>query len=621
MSTAVDIQPIGHQRITSASLVCNLSQGPLTNNGLKGIPRSHSAVLFSQRADRISPTPTQLEPYSAFAQNLYQRVDSKPKYRVVNTDPFEYNEDINKDDDASKGDLDNNIIELPSRNSRRMHPRGSVSDAQKRMARVFNEDCAGVIDIQNEAPATLHDNAQLDLKLTGCATSALAGLYDAQTNEAREAVIINTWNTSDMDKAELYLQTHFDHRLRANPLEKNRRIRHLLGVICSLKGRWEQALVHFVFVLSTPLVHAAHLNSGDCAAAYWMGDIYTLLNRRVEALIAYSIAEQGLLNLKETSTPLRNQLLERVQVEQKICRGGNDKKYFEVHLDKAMQFGLLSEDSVLNPRVITRDTAQIFLELVQFSPDTGPAERNQSRAMALCKHDTKSVTWQELHKLRIDASAFAPSKPWPMLFDPLFAAENVGCGMPLSFEGDLLQLKEIPRTSGALTRSRMNCFTCQNLHWLITTLRKCMERLELKYTEVAKTTGTWLIPHYSSMEGTIASKHFISISIFRLTFRSGYGVEICPGGIFSSRIMETEEKGDDKGGHSHELKRIKELIRSYLDAALKRQEALEEIHTVIPVMSINGVTSIHRPISRGKRPESESSSSPATSSRSGSLFN
>lgn len=583
---------------------------------------------------RISEDPqyhkdaAETSPDSTSKSDILISRDSKPKYRVVNADPYE-GEEASSDSTSEDGGVSEDVHEsrapeIPERNSRRTLRRSSIGIAQKRMARVFSRDCDDDIDSAGEVTALMLKNSHAESsKSKKCPSPTSSGpIGDVDTE--LEALTIRTWNNGDLDQAGPYLEDLLIRRPRSVSPDMNRRIRHLLGVIASLKGLWEQALSHFVSVLNTPVLDAAHLNSGDCAAAIWMGDIYALSNRKAEALVAYSIVEQSLASLASDCTKDNGNLVSRIQAEQNLCQDGNDRLFFELQLDEKMQCDLAGADSILNPSIMSRDTSQKFLELIQWSPNTiHLAKPNQSRAMALSDMNQKSTDCQDLPKLQLSTQALTSSAPWPMLFDPLFASGNIACGLSLSSARDLLHLKDIPRTSGALSRSRMNCFTCQDLHWLIKTLRACMERLELKYTEIANTTGTWLVPQYSSTEALIASTNFISLSIFRLKFRSGYGVEICPGGIFSSRIINNleKEKGGENGGHAHELKRIKKLIRNYLDAALRRQEALDEQNTVIPVMSINGVTSIHRgSSSKGKRPESGTLSSPASSSRSDSLL-
>lgn len=554
-------------------------------------------------------------------QHKLRRVTaSRPKYRIVNTDPTETLE-ASSSEDESDVDLSNDLPEsmvpaIPRRNSRRALGRGSLIIAQNRKAKVFDWDYADGEGLKDEDSNDGNSQAPSRYSAsTSCATPSSFS-SDSTTDTDHTARIIRYWNSGNLAQAELQLGHHLSHQPQPARSDLDRRIRHLLGVIASLEGKWEQALLHFASVLTKPILDTKSIDDADCAAAYWMGDIYALSNRRTEALIAYSIVKQGVINLKTISTDTRQRFLEQLQVEQNFCRSDKDREYLKQRLDGARKCdGSASTTSLLDPDFMSSDTAHRLLELVCFSTDSAhTAKSNQSRVMALSVLETKATAGENPHNLQLSASALSSTAPWPMPFDPRFCIGNVACGLPFSIDRNLLELKTIPRASGALSRKRLNCFTCQGLQWLILTLRACMEKFELKYTEFANPTSTCLIAQYVSTDGPYASMHFISISIFRLTIRSGFGVDICPGGIFSSRITQASEEVQ-----APKLKRVKDLIRNYLDVALIRQEALEDQLTAVPVMSINGVTSIHRgsPVKGKQKRQSMSHSSPASSSRSG----
>ena len=96
--------------------------------------------------------------------------------------------------------------------------------------------------------------------------------------------------------------------------------------------------------------------------------------------------------------------------------------------------------------------------------------------------------------------------------------------------------------------------------------------LEMEWSEVANVDGTWFIVRYSFIQSRIATTHYFSIGLFKqsLKLRSAYGVEICPDGICSARIIQTDFE-HQKGVHISEPKRIRKLIREYLDNAAKQQ--------------------------------------------------
>jgi hypothetical protein len=117
--------------------------------------------------------------------------------------------------------------------------------------------------------------------------------------------------------------------------------------------------------------------------------------------------------------------------------------------------------------------------------------------------------------------------------------------------------------------------------------------LEIEWSEVIIDYGPKFLARYKVAGDGIATSLFFSIPIYRLSFRPGYGVEICSDGIFSSRIQNVEPKGE-KGVGGEEVKRVKKIIKEALEMAAKRQEATESKSMTLPVMSINGVTSLRR---------------------------
>ena len=177
--------------------------------------------------------------------------------------------------------------------------------------------------------------------------------------------------------------------------------------------------------------------------------------------------------------------------------------------------------------------------------------------------------------MKITPSNFDPDTAWPMAYDPLFNMANVHRGRLLAYECDLMAVfatnleAKIPK-AGPLGLSRMDCFTCSDLTWLIQTVRECLKMLEMEFSEVANVEGTWFVARYTFMQVKIATTYYFSIAIFKQTLRGGYGVEICPDGICSARILRTNVDYD-KGVHNSESKRIKKLIREYLDEAAKQR--------------------------------------------------
>lgn len=400
--------------------------------------------------------------------------------------------------------------------------------------------------------------------------------------------IISSWNAGQWDQAkhniEILSSRHSEHRNSGLA----RRLEHLLGVIASINGHLEDALAHFLAVFAAPVDNVSQLDVGHCAAAYWMGDMYALLNRKTEAVLAYSVAAKTPLAEDPGWLPLQQLIL----TEREACRSGNVKTGVNISVDHESQDEDKAADTILDPRIIARDVARTVMQA-----DNQPTERdtrkldpNRSRAMVLHDSGVQSGTWQEKQKLEIDATAFELSSAWPLPTDPLFVLENVRRHRLSTPESDLLRsgmsAAKIPK------KSRL-AFSCQDLRWLIVTLRTCLMKLEIEWSEVIIEHGPKFFARYKVAGTGVATSYFFSVPIYRLSFRPGYGLDICPDGIFSSRIQSVEPK-TDKGVQAEEVKRVKKMIKEALETAAKRQEATESRSMTLPVMSINGVTSLHR---------------------------
>lgn len=401
--------------------------------------------------------------------------------------------------------------------------------------------------------------------------------------------IVASWNAGHWDDAKHNIEILLSRQTEHHSSSLARRCRHLLGVIHSLKGELDQALAEFILVFSTPIKEAFQFDAGHCAAAYWMADIYALLGRRTEALLAYSIAARNSILQDARWLPMRQQFL----MEKEACRDGDMKTGVNLDWnDEAQESNAEAADSILHHGIIAKDVARTIMQAeIQPSNRTDrKLDSNRSRAMAFHDLGLQSGSWQDKHMLHLDATAFKSSGAWPLLYDPLFALESVREHRLLAPETDLLQCglsaTKIPK------KGRLG-FSCQDLRWLICALRKCLTKLKMEWSEVMLGSSPKFLARYTTTEAGIARVHFLSLPIYRLSFRPGYGVDICPDGVSSARIQNVDAKCD-KGVSQEKVKRVKKTIRDFLETAAKRQEAMESRTMALPVMSINGVTSLHR---------------------------
>lgn len=241
--------------------------------------------------------------------------------------------------------------------------------------------------------------------------------------------------------------------------------------------------------------------------------------------------------------------------------------------------------SILDNEIITIEAAKICLEK---GLQTGDNRANGDFAdLVNARHlyafllgDTNKQTIRpDLHEhmaMKIDINCIDPDSPWPMPYDPLFCMPNVQRGRLLAYECDMLQVfktnpeAKLPRP---LSLSKLDCFTCSDLDWLILTIRQCLKTYEIEHSEVVNVQGTWFCCRYSFMQHKIATTHYFSIALFKHPLRSTYGVDICSEeGMCSARIVETASHYR-KGVYFEEPKRMKQLIRKYLNEAEKRVQA------------------------------------------------
>ncbi|WPG98759.1 Hypothetical protein R9X50_00155300 [Acrodontium crateriforme] len=399
--------------------------------------------------------------------------------------------------------------------------------------------------------------------------------------KARQIVICDAWNRGAYSEAYNALSEYATHLITSNGNNHTlRRVHHLLGVIASLRGAYEEAIPFFLAALKSPIQDIGDLDSGDFAAAYWLGDCYALTNQRKEALLAYSIVERSPLYQE----PRQPRLPSLIKAEQSFCEIGVSRADFAQDWAKDPQHDEKTPPtSILDTRIITAATARLSLE-------TAP-RRTLDLQSACATTRSRAFTLQSLHvpgtplplrgyrDHKVFPSMFQSGSVWPMLYDPFFAIGNVARGRLLAYECNLETVygadskahARVPK-SGPVFLSRVDCFTCSDLIWLIRTIRDALTTFDMEWSEVANTLGTWFVVRYPFLEQSVATTHYFAISIFRQSMRSGYGVEICPDGVCSARDTRRDNGmiGDYvKGVHYSEPKRIKKIIRDYLDHAAK----------------------------------------------------
>jgi len=551
-----------HRVVASLSGADTELEAPIQEQIRTSTYRAADSILDDLNPMQVSPNPL-----ARHSTRIRDRILSrsgqaaKSRYRIVNPEK----DDLSRTDSARFTNSPASLS-LPSSPS-------SPANPERRASAGFTPSLYKIDSLPASRDA---DEAYND-------TDAL----DSELNNEIVNAIVSSWNAGQWDQAKHNIEVLSSRHEEQSDSRLTRRLEHLLGVISSISGELETALTHFLTVFPVVIEDACQLDAGHCAAAHWMGDIYALLNRKTEAVLAYSVAARTPL----AENPIWLALQQQIVTERDACRSGDVKTGINISAGHEPQDEDRVADTILNPSIIIRSVARTIMQADSQTADRniGNLDPNRSRAMALHDLGMQSGPCLEGHKLEIDATAFDLSQSWPLLFDPFFVLENVRRHRLSTPESDLLRsglsAAKIPK------KSRL-AFSCQGLRWLIVTLRSCLTRLQIEWSEVVIDHGPRFLALYRVTANGISTTHFFSIPIYRLSFRPGYGVEICPDGIFSSRIESAEAKAEK--GTNIEAKRVKKMIKEGLELAAKRQDATESKSMTLPVMSINGVTSLHR---------------------------
>lgn len=405
-------------------------------------------------------------------------------------------------------------------------------------------------------------------------------------NPAQVDKVMEQWNERDWTRAEATLQDLHRQAISFNQPDLARRLRHTLGVIASVQGRWQQALSSFLSVFRTTISDDGILDDGDCAAAYWLGDTYCLLNRPAEALVAYLIAEHGSLF---RGTHLR----QRVLAEQKGCicipTGSNSTNDWKTSWEREeKRVDRNAGDSIFHPQTLAKTVEQKLLDRARIRAEARKdsnqhvLDQNHSRVMAFRVLGADAGSYELDYRLKIGQSAFENSGPWPLMFDPFFAMANVVRGRLVANPCDLLSLIRFDtslRMPKAGSRNKKSSFVHQDLQWLIVTVRECLTAMKMTITEVANPTECCFIARWSASScfherekarGHVATFNFLTITFSRAGFgKSGYVLDVAGEGLYSARII----RGDwmyDKGVATSETERIRSMILDHLNAAAKQ---------------------------------------------------
>jgi hypothetical protein len=388
---------------------------------------------------------------------------------------------------------------------------------------------------------------------------------DASVIAERIENICDSWNSRNWLKAESYLTHHLsmvksDHKTA-------RRTRHLLGVCASYRGQWHRALVLFISVVNTPVREIQRLDRGDRAAFHWLGDTYSLMNRKEEALLAYCLAgacDQS-ASASKLPQPHRCLLSDQEQLRQIVS-----KSSFEaIWADASFRSATPAKDGILHCNIVAQPVTQMCLQSSSLVADRCSLHRAD---IGYIVHDLDDNSASG--PLLSTPEHFGSSSPWPMPYDPTFDLQSVVQGSLMAQQIDIVRdIQQGPDMLHFRRRFSPNLSgpSCVDPRRLIAALRESLQIHAMEWVEAASSTGVFSMVRYHSVENNIATTNYFQIEIIKLPLRNGYGLNLCSDGSGSARVTSTVLKADGSLNTSTQ-RALKACLRAAIDRACTRQK-------------------------------------------------
>jgi hypothetical protein len=395
-------------------------------------------------------------------------------------------------------------------------------------------------------------------------SSQLSEGLDASVMSERIENICDSWNSRNWLKAESYLTYHLN--MVKGDQNTTRRIRHLLGVCASYRGQWHRALVLFISVVITPIREIWKIDRGDRAAFYWLGDTYSLMNRREEALLSYCLAgacDQS-ASASKLPQPHRCLLSDQEQLRQTVSKSS----FKAIWADASFRGVHIAKDSILHCTIVTQSVAQECLQASSLAADRCSLHMAD---IGYIVHDLDDKLASG--PLLITPEHFGPSSPWPMPYDPTFDLQSVVQGSLMARQIDIIrEIQQSPELLHFRRRFSPNLSgpLCVDLRRLIAALRVSLQTLAMERGEVASSTGVFFLVRYHSVENKVATTNYFRIEVVRLPLRNGYGLNFCSDGSGSARVTSTALKPDGSLDTSTQ-RALRGCLRAAIDRACTQQ--------------------------------------------------
>lgn len=376
--------------------------------------------------------------------------------------------------------------------------------------------------------------------------------------------ICDSWNQRNWLKAETYLTHHLN--MINGDHETARRIRFLLGVYASYQSHWQRALMCFIGVLNKPIRELQQLNCGDKAAFYWLGDTYSLMNRKEEALLAYCLA--GSCNQSITASDVPSSRRRLLYNQGRLRQHVSKASFKAIWADPSFRSGHAPKDGILHYTVVAQLVAQTCLQSVKLTGNWCSYHGASKNSLVQGHND-----WSVSDMLLIIPAHLVSSYPWPMPYDPTFNFHGVDQGSLAGSQCDIMsELQESPEMLyfARWFSPNLSGPSCIDLHRLIVAIRESLQTLAMQWYEVVSLKGVFFLAQYHSVESNIATINYFRIEVIRLPLRNGNGLNFCSDSTGSARVSSTDPKA--KGGlNAATKKELKRCLRAAVETSCARQ--------------------------------------------------
>lgn len=298
---------------------------------------------------------------------------------------------------------------------------------------------------------------------------------------------VTAWEQCDFDQAEKLLEKQLEAvESGLNALsgkQPDRRVlRHLIGVCASFRGQFEKAKQFFESVFNGIYLGRESLDEGDIAAARWLGDVCLHLREHHNALLAYSVAFEGLLGRFGISQErTRRAACEIRALDHWLFAFGRIESAFQQTDDPTDVFA--SRHAAEKSNLIRAVKARIY-EMKDLNFPGPPTDQfvRPTYIIGPRPHIETKVSKTFLLAPLVSVSSWP--LPWDPTFSPQGAAQLYRYMNTIQTVSKIIPLKERPLPSNPLGQSKALWYvTKRGSDWLIEAVKKGLREKGIEYTE------------------------------------------------------------------------------------------------------------------------------------------